>query len=87
MYYISINRGRGETKMKKLNDGTYKVTKKEESIGRLFCLKFISNPTVKVNNEIEHKIALDLVKSGDAKVIKKKNYGKIAEIENLDFEY
>ena len=73
--------------MKKQNDGTYKVTKKEKKIANDFVTKFVFNQTVQVTNEIEHKISLDLIKDGQAKIIKKKNYGKIAEIENIEFEF
>ena len=73
--------------MKKLSDGTYKVTKKEKKIVKEFVINFVGNQTVQVKNEIEHKIALDLIKAGQAKIVRKKNYGKIAEIENLEFEF
>jgi len=73
--------------MKKQNNGTYKVTKTEKKIANDFVIKFVSNQTVEVTNEIEHKIALDLIKDGQAKIVKKKNYGKIAEIQNLEFEF
>lgn len=40
----------------------------------------LSDRPVKVENDMQHKAALQLVEAGHAVITKKKNYGRIAEI-------
>lgn len=57
-----------------------KVTKEQKIAGIDRILELSEMSKFTITNELQHKIALELVQGGIAKITKKKNYGKIAEI-------
>ena len=63
-----------------------KVNKEQKQMLKDFIAEVVLNGRAEVKNELQHKIALNLVKSGQAIVLSKKNYGRIAEIKYIGGE-
>jgi len=59
----------------------FQVTKTQKAKAEQMVMKLVCGSKIEITNDFDHKLAEMLVKSGVAKVSKKKNYGRIAEIE------
>ena len=64
---------------------TIKGTKEQiKSVNDFLIDVTLSGRPVKIQNELQHKAALQLVKAGMAIITKKKNYGRIDEIKGCE---
>ena len=61
-----------------------KIRKSEKQKAEDFMSTLVFKVRAKVTCTVEHKIAVEAVKAGLAKITKKKNYGRISEIEYVE---
>lgn len=59
----------------------FKGTQKEKQEYMEFCKNFAIDGKAVVVSQVQHAAAEQMVKAGHAVITKKKNYGRIAEIE------
>lgn len=56
------------------------ITKEQRIVAEKMITEMVCNGYYTIENSFEHKIAQILIDCGTAKILKKKNYGRIHEI-------